>query len=427
MNRKLSVLISAFALIAFVLAVNHFVVNIPSRDDYGATLCYIQAHYCGNVDIADKIASLFIPHNEHFILFSRLSAALSYLFTGHINFAALIWYQNIFLLGGFALILQIVRQQKLPLLALLTPISLFSFNLSFWQVTLYYWGGIQHYTIFFFAILSLYCLHSSLNNANAWFVGGMVAATLAVLCFGNGTVVLPAGFLLLWGQKQRKRLFIWAGFSLVVVVLFLLNFPEPSTPKPAFNPLWMGKLLFTFLGSFLCVNPSTKFWSYANIMLCSVAGLGVLFVGIRLFVKGYIYKNPLLYGLLTLAIFTAILIAFGRFETKAAGGIAPRYMYFSTCIPVFLLLIYADLQKRRGKKMPFKAITSLTMLVWGLSFVNNVREIKAFNQEILTAFHRWERDHQHPLVPPQNHDPRYSEVLVWAMENEVYVPPDRPL
>lgn len=186
----------------------------------------------------------------------------------------------------------------------------------------------------------------------------------------------------------------------------------------------MGKLLFTFLGSSLYVTPPAKFWSYANIVLCSAARLGAFFVWVKLLVKGYLYKNPLLYSLLTLTILTAILIAFGRFETKAAGGIAPRYMYFSTCIPVFLLLIYADLQKRRGKEMPVKAIIPLTLLVWGLSYVNNVRAIKAFNQETLTAFHRWEQDHQHPLVPPQNHDPRYSEVFLWAMENKVYVPPD---
>lgn len=48
MIKKLSVLISAFALVAFALVLNHFVVNIPSRDDFGATLYYIQAHYFGN-------------------------------------------------------------------------------------------------------------------------------------------------------------------------------------------------------------------------------------------------------------------------------------------------------------------------------------------------------------------------------------------
>ncbi len=423
MTKKLPLLISAFVFFAFILVIYQYAVNIPSRDDFGTTLYFIQAHYFGNFDTVGKVTSLFIPHNEHYILFSRLSTALAYTLAGHLDYTALIWYQNIFLLGGYALVLKIVKLQKLPLMELLVPITVFFFSLSFWQVTLYYWGGIQYYTVFFFAILSLYYLYLSSDNGNAWFAAGIVAATLAVLSFGNGVVVLPAGFLMLWGQRHRKRLFIWAAFSAIVVLLFLLNFQGPSTVRPAFNLLWMGRLLFTFLGSFLYVNPSTRFWSYANILLCSVAGLGVLFIWIRLLVKGYLYKNPLLYSLLTLTILTALLIAFGRFETKAAGGIAPRYMYFSTCIPVFLLLIYADLQKQRSKKLPVKVLASSALLVWALSYANNIQAIKAFNQENLITFHQWERDHRKPLVPPQHHDPRYSEVLLWAMENNIYAPP----
>ncbi|MFB9292292.1 hypothetical protein [Persicitalea jodogahamensis] len=427
MTKKLPLLISALIFAAFFLTVHHFVVNIPSRDDFAATLSFIQMQCVSDVGIFDQITALFIPHNEHYIVLSRLSAALAYNFAGHLNFTALVWYQNIFLLGGYALVLQIIRQQKLPLLVLLLPTTIFFFNLSFWQVTLYYWGGIQYYTVFFFAILSLYFLHVSLNSGSAWFAGGIVAATLAVLSFGNGIVVLPAGFLLLWGQRQRKRLLVWTGFSAIVIMLFWLNFQGPSTVRPAFNPVWMGKLLFTFLGSFLYVNPSVKLWSYANIVLCAVVGLGVLFVWVRLLVNGYLHKNPLLYSLLTLTLLTALLIAFGRFETKAAGGIAPRYMYFSTLIPVFLVLIYADLQKRQNKNLPVKALASSMLLIWGLSYANNIQAIEAFNQENLSTFHQWEQDHRRPLVPPQNHDPRYSEVLLWAMENNVYTPPVRLL
>ena len=77
-----------------------------------------------NSDVPGKIQALFAPHNEHRIVLSRASAALSYVVSGKINFRGLVWYQNIYLLGVFLLIAGIIRQKRLPLYPALLVVCL---------------------------------------------------------------------------------------------------------------------------------------------------------------------------------------------------------------------------------------------------------------------------------------------------------------
>lgn len=401
----------------FASVIYQFDVNIPSYDDYAATLIFLKNHYYNNSDVPGKIQALFAPHNEHRIVLSRASAALSYVVSGKINFQGLVWYQNMYLLGVFLLIAGIIRQQRLPFYPALLVVSFFLFNLAFWQVTLYYWGGIQYFAVYFFIIASLCCLQAS---SRAYFLLGMLMAGLAMLSFGNGILVLPLGFFLLAAQYKTRRLLVWTVFAVAGVAFFFISFHTSYGEKPPFNLQWMGRLLFTFLGSFLYVSPANRFWYYANIILCSVAGVGVLYTWLRLLYNGYAFRNPFLYCLYSLPILTGIIIALARFDAKAAGGIAPRYMFFSACIPIFLFLIYQD--TKRNKKVVALPFLVLAVAVWGMSFINNLREIKRNTDEITVTFRRWQLDNTTPLVH-YNHDPKYSEALVWAMHSGIYTPP----
>jgi hypothetical protein len=421
MKKNISLILCLLALGAFFLALYQKALNIPSYDDYAATLIFLKNHYYLKTDAVGKIRALFYPHGEHYIVTSRLSAALGYVLTGSVNFTVLVWYQNLYLLGVFGLIIMIVREQGIPLFPLLVPISLSFFSLSFWQVSLYYWGGVQYYTVFFFAILSLYCLNKADESSGFYFVPAIFFAAMAILSFGNGILILPLGFFLLAAQNKKKYLRIWTGFGAMAVLLFLLGYHSGFTNKPAFNPEWMARLLFTFLGSFLYVSPQNADWKYINIVVCILAGAGVMYMWLRLLFTGYAFRNPLLYCLLSLPVLTGILIALARFDSKAAGGIAPRYQFFSACIPVFLLLIfYEDIKK--SKKPVFLPIVGLAAAVWGMSYGNNLREIDRFNGEIVQTFWQWQKNNTAPLVYYKP-DPQYSDALAWALNTGTYTFP----
>ena len=423
MVRFISVALVVAILATFLLALQRFVVNIPSYDDYAATLIFIKLHYFENHDAVEKFRALFVPHGEHYIVISRLSAAIAYMSTGTINFSALVWYQNLYLVGVFGLIIQLIRQQHIPLFPILIPVTSFLFSLSFWQVSFYYWGGVQYYAVFFFSFLALYNLEKATPNNRIPFFYSICLATLSILSFGNGLIVLPVGFFLLAVQRKSGYLWAWTGFSILCIGLFLSGFHPSFSSKPAFNPEWMSRLFFTYLGSFLYVNPVSQFWRNVNILLCYATGLGVFALWLRLLLKGYAFRQPLLYCLLSFPILTGALIALARFDTKAAGGIAPRYQFFSQCIPLFLLLIFYKYVATTHKDA-LKPIIAISLIVWGLSFWNNWQAAEQNTVSIAQTIKDWQKSNKSPLVY-YNHDPAYSVALTWALNYGIYkLPPD---
>ena len=178
----------------------------------------------------------------------------------------------------------------------------------------------------------------------------------------------------------------------------------------------MLRLLFTFSGSFVFVNPSGDSMHYANIILCMVVGAGVQTFWIGLIFKGYHIKNPLLYALFSLPMLTGILIAGSRFTTKAAGGVAPRYMFFTATIPILIILILIDL--KIINKRSLKLLTVFSLIIWSASFYNNRIALETSNNELISILKKWEKDDTTRLIYYLD-SPYYSQTMHWAIEENV--------
>jgi hypothetical protein len=416
MHKYLSTCLSIALFLIFLYTLFTNALNVPSFDDYDTTLNFIKRFYFENNLFPEKLKMLFGRHNEHRIFFSKLTAATYYGLFHKINFAHLVLFQNIFLLAFFGLMLAIMRMQKLLFPETVLLASVFLFSLSFWQVTYYYWGGIQHYVVFFFSFLSLFMLNKAVRPAGINFCLAVMAAAVAVFSFGNGFITLLLGAFLLVVQKKWPLLIIWMAISAVLLgVTFFVQPSVDATVHTTFNPEWMARLLFTFLGSFLFVNPPEG--QYINIIFCMVVGFAVLGTWVWLFLRGYAFRNPLLYCLLCLPVLTGIIISISRFETKAAGGIAPRYMFFTATIPVILLLIFLDLGIL--KKYHLKYISAVGLIVWGSVFYNNKSALQQQNKELMTTIKRWEKDRNTPLIYYKDSG-TYSEILQWAAGHDVF-------
>ncbi|KAA6440055.1 hypothetical protein FEM33_05475 [Dyadobacter flavalbus] len=415
MSKYFSIGLTLAIILVFGFTLFNNVLNAPTFDDYNTTLDFIRRFYFENNTFTGKVSEIFNRHNEHRILISKAAAAVYYGLFHYINFAHLILFQNLFLCGFFVLMLALAKQQKQLVSETVLIITTFLASLSFWQVTFYYWGGIQHYTVFFFSFLSLFLLNKTSERPDGNFLASVFAAVLAVLSFGNGFIVLFLGTFLLFAQKKRLLLFIWGTLSLVLLVITFLPRPEiGATAHSAFNFGWMARLLFTFLGSFIYVNPPAGV--NVNIILCMVTGLAVAVCWLWLFLKGYAFKNPLLYCLLSFPVLTGIIISISRFETKAAGGIAPRYMFFTASIPLFLLLIFLDM--KIIKKSHLKLIAASGVLIWGISFHNNLAALKNMNKEQIATIMKWKTNPATPLIYYREAK-TYSDIMSWAVAHHV--------
>jgi hypothetical protein len=422
MGKYLSISLSIAIFLIFGYTLLHHALNAPSFDDYDTTLNFIRRFYYENFGFGIRRDILLSRHNEHRILFSKSSAALYYYLFHEINFTHLVIFQNIFLLGFFVVLMATMKEKGLLSAETVLWAAIFLFSLAFWQVTFYYWGGIQHYTVFFFSFLSLFLLNKANRINEATFLMALLAVIIAVLSFGNGFITLFLGGFLLFARKKWLLLIVWGSVALGLLLITFL--PRPASvhtgSEVAFNVEWMARLLLTFLGSFFYVNPSAG--QNINIILCMCTGLLVLMCWLWLFLKGYAFRNPLLYCMLSMPILTGIIISISRFESKAAGGIAPRYMFFTATIPVLLILIFLEIKIL--KKAHLKYMVFIGLMLWGIVFYNNYKALVKSNEQIVTILNDWEKDHATPLIYYQDTE-EYSEILEWAVKQRVIRIPDQ--
>jgi hypothetical protein len=406
------------ASIAIILAFGYIVIfsvsDIPSFDDYYATLYLIKSFYFEDAGYSERIHLILSRHNEHRIVISRVAATIYYAIFRQLNFHHLIVFQNLFQLAFVGIVISLYRRYAILNPATFLFIAAFLFSASFYQVTAFYWGGIQHYTVFVFAFACLLSLNGAEKPLSAEFGLAILLGTLATVSFGNGILALLMGCFLLFARSKYHLLAAWVLFTgIMVVYSFFIDKPEKLASSD-FNFEWMARLLFTFLGSFLYVNPSVG--QYANIILCMLAGIAVAGFWIWLFLSGYAFRKPLLYVLFSLPVVTGILIAISRFETKAAGGTAPRYMFFTAIIPVMIVLILLDMKVIKWPQL--KYVLPAALVVWGLSFYNNYFALEAMKAELKETAITWKSDKTTPLVYYQQAESA-SEILEWAVCNKV--------
>src|SRR4051812_42559084 len=94
--------------IVYFAIVCQYAVNIPSQDDYGATLDFLCQYKLAHG--TDKIWLLFSQHNEHRILSSRIVYVLYNQLSGTINFRHIIILANLQLLLVFVVTVALIRQ-----------------------------------------------------------------------------------------------------------------------------------------------------------------------------------------------------------------------------------------------------------------------------------------------------------------------------
>ncbi|MCE6989180.1 hypothetical protein [Dyadobacter sp. CY323] len=399
----------------FLLTLFQNALNAPSFDDYDTTINFIRRFFFENHSIEIRQDILLSRHNEHRILFSKIVAASYYYLFHQISFRNLVLLQNLMLLGFYVLTLNLLKRNNLLSPETILWVTLFTFSLAFWQVTFYYWGGIQHYTVIFFSILSLISLDRARDVRSAAFIIALFSVVFGVLSFGNGFIALVLGGFILIVQKKWRMLIAWT--LVACLLLFYTFFSDPAAVTRnvvAINPEWVVRLLFTFLGSCLYMNPAQG--QYFNIIVCMFAGFLVLLGWIWLFFNGYAFKNPLFYCLLSLPVLTGIIVAIARFETKAAGGVAPRYMFFTSLIPIFVVMVLLDMKLLKTKHL--RVLCGAGLALWSVVFYNNHRAVVDSNAEIVATINKWEKDPHTPLIYYQQTE-EYSEIMTWAVKHNV--------
>jgi hypothetical protein len=164
-------------------------------------------------------------------------------------------------------------------------------------------------------------------------------------------------------------------------------------------------------------------WKKANMYSCFGVGLFIFSYWSYFIYTGYAFKKKLLFSLFSMPILTGILLAVGRCDGTLQAGLTARYMYFSTLIPVSLILILMN--QTVLNKITIRVVTGLIILSYCLTTRMGYSEFMKANQDIEGRYNAWLSNKNSGLVFFQPTELRFGKTLEESIKKGIINPKNR--
>lgn len=394
MNRYLTTILSAIALIGYFLFVISFAVNMPNADDFDMLLNSVLEFSKGNLKV------IFLPHGEHLIVTTRLAGIIQYLLIGEINFRSLVIIGN--------LVVPIAAGLLVLFSPIISPIIvssmlIFLIHPQYYQSILWASGVLQHLAIMPFALGAF--LFVSKRDLK-YIILSFLLATIAFLTQGNGVFCfLLCGAWLFYQRKHfTSSLFLGAG---ILGCIYHLSRSIPGDKSFGFDQ----HLLYItgFLGA-----PFTSNFKI-GIVLGSLSLLWLLFLTIS--------KRRFLFTLHLVPFFvilTAIANSISRIHFGVEYGFSEtRYCYPSLFYWASLIILTIYQFDKRKKSLSF-GFLSLAICLSISSFSKHWSEGRLRLETMNGSGIRWLIARQGLEYPVQE---RAISLLDQAISKKIFNPP----
>lgn len=333
-SAKISLL--AFSLLALPILVYcwvllHFSVNIPTYDDYGSLLDFVNLTL-QETDWKKQFWLLATPENGHIPFITRALLLLQYHMQGTASFYASLvisgfgWIATALLLVGYG-----HWRLQLPWLALV-PIPFFLLALGHWEAIDFLSSALQMYWgSGFFAVLGLLLVverHQILAS---------LCLLVAIFCSGGSVAAYPVSLLFLLGTRRWKDLIIFLACTLLVCsgyvfinppanhthalpslsawLLYTLEFigNVVGSPQWDLSPLAIqhrisGAILLLATGWLIWRTPG---YSGFKLVFCYIVVLGMMAAYMRIDTFAYVVSRYAMYALLGAACSYGLLLGYG--------------------------------------------------------------------------------------------------------------------
>lgn len=352
-------------------------VNIPNGDDLYCLLLFTQQFKDAST-LTERFQLLLQQWVEHRIVYSRLTALVSYWLTSHVNFVTIIVIGNLTLVGFTFLFWKIIKKTGVSLYYLI-PVVLTLFGPVAYEANLWAGASTVYMPVGFLGLLTIYLL---VYHGRAGIVLSLFTALLATFSFGNGMFSFVAGLIVLLYQRRYKTALLWGITGAAAVFLYFLDFKLYSGTN-AFgisehfqNPLYLFYNFFGFLGGILDytenVNSPVVAANIPGLLLgllifAAICGGGFLLMKERLSGSGISGDKNLKVtwlGMAAFIIITSVVMAYSRTSGEGMNTLSSRYKIYSMVSWILLycfLLIYFRKQKLVGL---FFGVTSLLMFLF---------------------------------------------------------------
>lgn len=334
-----------------------YAVDVPKWDDQAlkAFLFYLDSE----TSISGKLYQFFKQHNEHRIVYDRLITWLDFSLFGKLNYRHLMVVGNLSLVGLLAIFGLVFgrtlsaqakilsNQSSLSLadcLIYLPPVAFLLLNLSQWENMFWGMAALQNFTVVLWVVGAIYVLCFTRNLPFA-----LLLAIAATLTSGNGILIWPIGFAILFHQRilnirsSWSSLIIWVVGAVGTITLYFLGYE-----KPAGNPPIRGTVFDLLKGWFAFNGAAAEAFPIGPVFVrcVLVGGIGTLLIlGIWFFIlkKWLSHKklSPFDYffvGVTAFLLGTAAIVAWSRVGFGINTLITSRYKAYSL---VLLAIFYS--------------------------------------------------------------------------------------
>jgi hypothetical protein len=357
----------------FCAVLIRYCVNIPSLDDYGAGLNYLNQSTQISTLSGRLLYLLAAQQNEYKIVFGHAVVWLQYAVFGNVDFRLTCLLGDVFVLfiGGLLWKMFLPNEKDLARrLALFAPVSLLLFQLNYAETLNWALPGLQNINIVFFSLLAIYLL---VKQTQSSFWGAIAMLVLAISTSGNGFFIVPVGIMILAIDRHYGRIAIWLGATALCIGGYAYHYDMMSSQSPKHHSI---------LAALLHLNPLyavafTGATAYRPHVLSLVLGFALLGFFIFMLRRGYWRKNPLVCYCVVFLLLTAVGVAGIRSELGLESAVASRYRIYSDLFLIFAWLAFVEeflaarresLRGSRSYKAALAAAALLFLLgdAWGV-------------------------------------------------------------
>ncbi len=318
--------------------INAYALNIPYKDDYDAILGWLVDYKAS--DFGGRLKLLFLQHNEHRLLASRLVYATYYTLFGDVNIRSFIFLANIQLIGILAIGMVFIKRfvggfWAVPAFVL----ALCLFDVNNFENADFAMAGMQNFGIVWWFMLSLF-FYTRPGNKNL--VAALLFQALAAFSSGNGMVAGGALFVYcLLSQDRRKAILSGAGM-LLFLGLYFIGYQSTGEAMTAGSVYNMAMFFLHMAGAH---------FSFENGWFCALIMLGILAACLPLRSKFKFKEEALpLIAILVFVIGSVGVTSIFRGATPIVQAYASRYFIYTHLLTAIVFcLLYAKLAGKKSQ------------------------------------------------------------------------------
>jgi hypothetical protein len=364
-NNKIFGFALLLPVLLWVFIILSYSVNVPWFDDFDPFPDFLRS-WIDAGSIEEKLTLLFHPNNEHRMVIGKLIALLYFKLTGTLNITFIHIAGGCFTLGTLALIWSAFKKQNFSIWYFL-PVPFLLFQFQYHLVFLWAICSMQHQTVVFFVILSMFLL------SRRHFLWSILAAICATYAMSSGIFVWVSGAVILILGSRYRQLGIWVLTGAIAIGLYFTGM-SPQGNEESF--VFLAKYphlsvlgFFAFLGGLFDMLPE-KSITTRSVLPVLMGIITMIWVALWLFATSVPWLKQTL----------GITLKRPAFINTADGGSAEKksFQEFLLGIMIFLLanaLVIGLLRPRFGFFVMivsnYKLYPALFLIVTYLSFISS--------------------------------------------------------